>query len=101
MEHLIDTKNLRLWGRIHRFFTLQIVGSPHFWLTGDVQPHWALKPRGGGDVLVPSNVYVDSLAVEIPSWQGWAKAAKEKLERMAGSDHFPQFGPTKSSENLA
>ncbi len=65
------------------------------------RPHWALRPRGGGDVLVPGDVYVDEMAVEIPSWQGWAKAAKEKLERMADGGHFPPFGTTGSLDNVA
>ena len=33
----------------------------------DEKPHWALKPRGRDDVLVPSDVYVDGLVVEILS----------------------------------
>ena len=55
----------------------------------DERLHWELKPRGGGDL------YIDGLAVEIPSWQCWANAANEKLQRMVGIDHFPQLGSTK------
>ena len=45
------------------------------------RPHWGMKHCGGGDALMPSDVYVDGLAVEVPVWQGWTKAAKEKLSR--------------------
>ena len=65
------------------------------------RPHWALRPFGGGDVLVPSDVYVDGLAVEIPVWQGWAKAAKEKLGQMVEGDHFPPFGPVSPMDKVA
>ena len=66
----------------------------------EVRPHWALKPVGGGDVLVPSEVYVDGLAVEIPRWQGWARAARQKVRQMVGSDHFPPFEPVESWDNV-
>jgi hypothetical protein len=46
------------------------------------RPHWALVPLGGGDPLVPEEVYTSGQAIEIPRWQGWAKGAKEKLDRM-------------------
>jgi putative transposase len=46
------------------------------------RPHWALIPDGGGDPLTPQDVYVDGLATEIPKWQGWAKTARAKLERL-------------------
>jgi putative transposase len=46
------------------------------------RPHWALIPVGGGDPLVPEEVYVGGRATQIPKWQGWAKGAKEKLDRM-------------------
>ncbi|MGH8652477.1 MAG: integrase core domain-containing protein, partial [Gammaproteobacteria bacterium] len=56
----------------------------------EVRPHWALVPQGGGDPLTPADVYVHGAAVEIPKpvlsavegWQGWAKAAKQKLAQM-------------------
>ncbi|MDE0309039.1 MAG: DDE-type integrase/transposase/recombinase [Acidiferrobacterales bacterium] len=67
----------------------------------ETRPHWALKPLGGGDVLVPSEVYVDGLAVGIPSWQGWAKAAKKKLDEVVGGDHFPPIGPTGTLDSVA
>ena len=47
----------------------------------DVRPHWALRPKGGGDVLTPADVYVHGQAIQLPAWQGWAKAAKAKLEQ--------------------
>ncbi len=46
------------------------------------RPHWALVPESGGDPLVPAEVYADGRAIRIPRWQGWAKGAKEKLDRM-------------------
>ena len=49
-----------------------------------IRPHWALQPVGGGDPLVPSDVYLDGLAVTIPKWQGWAQAARKKLLEMTG-----------------
>jgi transposase InsO family protein len=47
-----------------------------------IRPHWALIPKGGGDPLTPEEVYVSGRATEIPRWQGWAKAAKAKLEKL-------------------
>ena len=46
------------------------------------RPHWALVPEEGGDPLVPEEVYRDARSITIPRWQGWAKGAKEKLEKM-------------------
>jgi transposase InsO family protein len=46
------------------------------------RPHWALIPEEGGDPLVPEEVYTGSRSIQIPRWQGWAKGAKEKLDRM-------------------
>jgi len=46
------------------------------------RPHWALVPEEGGDPLVPEEVYTSSRSIQIPKWQGWAKGAKEKLDRM-------------------
>lgn len=45
-----------------------------------VRPHWALEPAGGGDVLTPKEVYLDGRQITLPRWQGWAKAAKQKLD---------------------
>ena len=47
-----------------------------------LRPHWALRPEGGGDPLVPEEVYADGQVVQLPRWQQWAKAAKKKLEEM-------------------
>jgi len=47
-----------------------------------LRPHWALVPEGGGDPVTPQEVYVDGVATQIPKWQGWAKAAKAKLDEM-------------------
>jgi transposase InsO family protein len=45
-----------------------------------VRPHWALEPEGGGDVLTPTDVYVRGERVKLPKWQGWARAARRKLD---------------------
>jgi len=47
-----------------------------------IRPHWALLPLEGGDPMTPQDVYVEGKAISIPKWQGWAKAAKEKLDRL-------------------
>jgi len=47
-----------------------------------VRPHWALIPAEGGDPLTPQEVYVEGRKTQIPRWQGWAKAAKAKLDEM-------------------
>ena len=46
------------------------------------RPHWALVPEEGGDPLVPEEVYREARSITIPRWQGWAKGAKKKLEKM-------------------
>ncbi|MDJ0762526.1 MAG: DDE-type integrase/transposase/recombinase [Myxococcota bacterium] len=46
------------------------------------RPHWALIPEVGGEPHTPFEVYVEGARTQIPKWQGWAKGAKEKLERM-------------------
>lgn len=48
----------------------------------DRRPHWALRPAGGGDPLTPYEVYVNGLAIEIPKWQPWARAAKARLQEL-------------------
>jgi hypothetical protein len=32
--------------------------------------------------MTPHDVYVEGKATAIPKWQGWAKAAKEKLDEL-------------------
>ena len=49
------------------------------------RPHWALRPEEGGDPLVPEEVYAQGRVTQLPRWQGWAKAAKEKLDEMMGA----------------
>ena len=46
------------------------------------RPHWALVPEEGGDPLVPEEVYTGGRSIGIPRWQGWARGAKKKLEKM-------------------
>lgn len=46
------------------------------------RPHWALIPEEGGDPLVPEEAYRGDRPIRIPRWQGWARTAKEKLDRM-------------------
>lgn len=45
-----------------------------------VRPHWALRPAENEDPWTPAEVYEQGRAIIIPQWQGWAKAAKKKLE---------------------
>ena len=47
-----------------------------------VRPHWALVPAEGGDPVTPHDVYVGGVRTQIPKWQGWARAAKAKLDQM-------------------
>ena len=46
------------------------------------RPHWALIPEEGGDPLVPDEVYRQGCLIQIPRWQGWARAAKKKLDAL-------------------
>lgn len=52
----------------------------------EIRPHWALQPASGGDVVTPKDVYVGGAAIVLPTWQGWAKAAKEKLDAALAED---------------
>ena len=47
-----------------------------------MRPHWALIPEEGGDPVTPEEVYVGGVAVRIPKWQAWARAARAKLDKM-------------------
>jgi putative transposase len=51
-----------------------------------VRPHWALVPERGGNPMTPHDVYVAGKAIGIPKWQGWAKGAKAKLDKMMRED---------------
>ena len=55
----------------------------------EVRPHWALVPPEGGDPITPAEVYVLRKAVGLPKWQGWAKAAREKLNTIVEDAYFP------------
>ena len=46
------------------------------------RPHWALVPEVGGDPITPEEVYVNSVPIKTPKWQGWAQGAKERLEKL-------------------
>ena len=48
----------------------------------EIRPHWALVAPSGGDPITPAEVYRDAKVVQLPAWQGWARAAKEKLEKL-------------------
>ena len=54
-----------------------------------IRPHWALTPAEGGDPVPPREVYVQGRAVQLPKWQGWAKAARKKLAEMTAGAHWP------------
>jgi putative transposase len=47
-----------------------------------LRPHWALLPEEGGDPLVPVEVYAGGQVIQIPRWQGWARAAQTKLKEL-------------------
>lgn len=47
-----------------------------------VRPHWALVPDTGGDPVTPEDVYRGQVTPQLPRWQGWARAAKEKLDQL-------------------
>lgn len=51
-----------------------------------IRPHWALQPAAGGDVVTPDEVYRGKIAIVLPKWQGWAKAAKQKLDDAKAAD---------------
>jgi putative transposase len=51
-----------------------------------IRPHWALIPAEGGDPMTPQDVYVEGKAIGIPKWQGWAKAARAKLDSLMGEE---------------
>jgi len=67
------------------------------------RPHWALRPEAGGDPLVPEEVYAGGRIVQLPRWQQWAKAAKEKLNEMMDCGLSGQCGghPVKISPHPA
>jgi transposase InsO family protein len=50
-----------------------------------LRPHWALRPESGGDPVTPADVYVGGVRPQIPSWQPWARAAREKLDTLMGA----------------
>ena len=45
-------------------------------------------PTEGGDPLAPTDVYVQGRTVQLPKWQGWAKAARKKLDDMVAAAHY-------------
>ncbi|MCH8119845.1 MAG: transposase family protein [Planctomycetes bacterium] len=51
-----------------------------------IRPHWSLIPQQGGDPMTPHDVYVEGKTTQIPKWQGWAKSAKAKLDKMMIED---------------
>ena len=65
----------------------------------EVRPHWALVPPEGGDPVTPAEVYVHRQRVGLPKWQGWAKAAREKLNASIEDAHFPW--PAEPAEGAA
>lgn len=51
-----------------------------------LRPHWALVPIEGGDPVTPIEAYTSGIEIQLPAWQGWAKAAKEKLDALMNED---------------
>ncbi len=47
-----------------------------------VRPHWALRPKGGGAPLVPSEVYANRPHTMLPRWQPRARDVKRKLAEL-------------------
>ena len=47
-----------------------------------IRPHWALRPESGGDPVTPDDVYRHGVRITIPKWQGWARAARCKLDAL-------------------
>jgi|GEM_PF-6602033 len=41
-------------------------------------------PEAGGDPVTRYDVYAGGVTIRTPKWQGWAVAAKEKLDGMMG-----------------
>lgn len=52
----------------------------------EIRPHWALGPTQGGDPVTPADVYCRGVAVQIPAWQTWARAARERLDQLLAQD---------------
>ena len=52
----------------------------------EIRPHWALVPIEGGDPVTPADVYCRAVQVQLPAWQGWAKAARKKLDQLLAQD---------------
>lgn len=52
----------------------------------EIRPHWALIPEEGRDAVTPADVYRLGARVQIPAWQGWAKADREKLDALLAHD---------------
>lgn len=56
------------------------------------RPHWALIPEKGGDAMTPYDVYVNGKTTQIPKWQGWAKAAKKKIDAEISATELAKTG---------
>ena len=39
-------------------------------------------PEEGGDPVTPADVYELGVVTQLPRWQPWAKAAKERLDEL-------------------
>jgi len=47
---------------------------------------WRDAFLAGGDPMTPQDVYVNGQAMAIPKWQGWARAAKEKMDELMSQE---------------
>jgi hypothetical protein len=45
-----------------------------------------LVPETGGDPVNPEQVYTGETKARLPKWQGWAHAAKAKLDELMNKD---------------
>lgn len=58
-------------------------------LTDRLVPTVRLTGKGCDRWLRGRNRHSSPRAVQLPKWQGWAKAAKKKLEEMTAGAHWP------------
>jgi len=65
---------------------------------GQVRPQRALAPIEEGAPLTPNQVYFGARSMELAAWQGWARAARAKLEARLQED--PDSGREEEKEEI-